>query len=191
MADTDYYVQDITQEWNQWDKSLQKLAGKVSLICSNCTFHWVQESDTAAQNMAKLLSNNNIIIMNILFFGDIYRSAGADTRAELKRRFRYPSEEQLIGQWVTAFRSAGLTRIDIKYRESHKILPVKMYNESNKLFVKWFKRYLTDSTGDEDMDQVIRELLYKERVRAVSEKSPNGEDQVKVNIQVWNFVVNK
>ncbi|CAG2119054.1 unnamed protein product, partial [Medioppia subpectinata] len=172
-------------------KSVQKLAGKVSLIFSNCSMHWVRESDTAAHNMAKLLSNNGIIVMNILYCGHIYRSLGSDRRAELERRLRYPTDQQMIGQWVTAFNSAGLTRIEIKYLKAKYIIPAKMYNETIQFSVNWFKRYLTDSTGDEDMDHVIRELLYKERVRAVSEKSPNGEDMIEINNQLWDFVVKK
>ncbi|CAG2120424.1 unnamed protein product [Medioppia subpectinata] len=192
MANTDYYVQDISQEWNQWDKSLQKLAGKVSVIFSNYALHWVPESEIAAQNMAKLLSNNGIIVIDILYCGDIYRNAGtADRRVELERRLRYPSEQEVIGQWVTAFKSAGLNRIDIKYWEPKSIYPVKVYDEFIQWPVNWFKRFLTDSTGDEDIDKVLRELILKDRARKMFEKSPNGEDLIEIKQELWNFVIKK
>ncbi|CAG2103941.1 unnamed protein product [Medioppia subpectinata] len=183
MANTDYYIQDITQEWKEWDKSLQKLAGKVSVIFSNFTLHWVRESETAAQNMSKLLSNNGIIVMNILYCGDIYRNAGTDDRrAQLERQLRYPSEQQLIGQWVTAFKSVGLNRIDIKYWEPKALFPVNVYNEIIQMYINWYKQFLTDSTGNEDMDTVLRELIIKYfETWKTSKILVNGKDLIEVN----------
>ncbi|CAG2105553.1 unnamed protein product [Medioppia subpectinata] len=55
MANTDYYIQDISQEWNQWDKSLQKLAGKVSVIFSNFTLHWFLTDSTGNEDIDNIL----------------------------------------------------------------------------------------------------------------------------------------
>ncbi|CAG2104156.1 unnamed protein product [Medioppia subpectinata] len=191
MANTDYYIQDITQEWNQWDKSLQKLAGKVSVIFSNFTLHWVRESDTAAQNMAKLLSNNGIIVMNILYCGDIYDTAGADKRAELERQLRYPSEQRVVGQWVTAFKSAGLTRINLKYWEPKCIFPANAFNEMIQLYINWYKQYLTDSTDEsnDDMNAVLQELIVKHfETRNMSKILLNGKHTIEFSRELWTFV---
>ncbi len=42
---------------------------------------------------------------------------------------KYPTEQKVIGRWVSAFKNAGLTKIDIKYWEPRSIYPQKYYFE--------------------------------------------------------------
>lgn len=129
IENTEYIVQDICADWILWDQNLKKLAGKVSVIFSNYTLHWVKNIERAAKNISKLLAINGMIVTDVLYCGDIYRNVTDDERKKLDQILKYPTEQEVIGRWISAFKNAGLSRIDVKYWEPKSIYPEKYYIE--------------------------------------------------------------
>jgi SAM-dependent methyltransferase len=140
IENTEYIVQDITNDWSLWDEKLKKLAGKVSVIFSNYCLHWINDIERAAINISHLLSNTGIILVDVLYCGDIYRNVSNEERKKFNEILKYPTEQKLIGRWVTAFKNAGLTKIDIKYWEPKSIYPQKYYFEG--IFSKNDKHFI-------------------------------------------------
>jgi SAM-dependent methyltransferase len=140
IENTEYIVQDITNDWSLWDEKLKKLAGKVSVIFSNYCLHWINDIERAAINISHLLSNTGIILVDVLYCGDIYRNVSNEERKKFNEILKYPTEQKLIGRWVTAFKNAGLTKIDIKYWEPKSIYPQKYYFEG--IFSKNHKNFI-------------------------------------------------
>jgi len=61
----EYITEDISKPWDQLNTTLKELEGKVSLIFSNRVLHWVEDKETAAKNIGKLLKIDGNILINI------------------------------------------------------------------------------------------------------------------------------
>ncbi|CAG2177613.1 unnamed protein product [Oppiella nova] len=192
LKNSEYYVQDIGADFDKWDQSLQKVSGKVSVIFSNYALHWVRDVETAAKNMSRLLSNTGIIVVDILYVGDIYRNVSVEQRAKYEQWLRYPSEQEVIGRWMSALKGAGLTQIDIKFWRPKCIYPEKVYDEFIQYPINWYKQYLKDNVDSGvNVDDLLKDLILKDRARKMSEKSPKGEDLIEIKQELWNFVIRK
>jgi len=129
IENIEYIVQDIGSDWTLWDQNLKSLAGKVSVIFSNYALHWISDIERVAKNFSQLLSHNGIVVVDVLYCGDIYRHLSDDQRKISEKMLKYPTEQQMIGRWVTAFKNAGLSQIQVKYWEPKSIYPEKYYIE--------------------------------------------------------------
>jgi SAM-dependent methyltransferase len=129
IENTEYIVQDISNDWDLWDEKLKKLAGKVSVIFSNYCLHWINDIERTAINISHLISNTGIIVVDVLYCGDIYRNVTNEERKKFNQILKYPTDQKVIGRWITAFKNAGLTKINIKYWEPKSIYPQKYYFE--------------------------------------------------------------
>ncbi|XP_054166837.1 malonyl-[acyl-carrier protein] O-methyltransferase-like [Oppia nitens] len=193
MENNKYYTQDVSRHWDDWDVELKRLAGKVSVIFSNYALHWVQNSETTANNFAKLLSSNGIVVFDFLNVGDIYRLISPELRTEYEQWLRYPTEQEIIGRWITDLKNVGLTNIEMKYWEPISIYPIKVYDEFINIPIKWFKQYLNDQKVPKNVsvDDILKELILKERGRIMAEKCPKGDDLIEIRQHLWEFVVKK
>ena len=129
IPNTEYYTQDISTPWDQWDDNLKKLKGKVSVIFSNYALHWIKDVEQTTRNFEKLLSVNGIIVMDILYVGNIYRFLSDEQKVKYEEWLTYPTEQQVIGRWMSALKGSGLTHIDVKYWEPKSVYPEKLYFE--------------------------------------------------------------
>lgn len=127
MPNTEYHCQDISADMSEWSEDLRQLCGKVSVIFSNYALHWVKDVERTAHNMARLLATGGQIVVDILYVGDIFHRLRPEERQQYEQWLSYPSEQQVIGRWVTAFKSAGLNHIELKYWKPTCIYPLKLY----------------------------------------------------------------
>jgi len=61
----EYITEDISKPWDQLNTTLKELEGKVSLIFSNRVLHWVEDKETAAKNISRLLRIDGDVLINI------------------------------------------------------------------------------------------------------------------------------
>ncbi len=137
LPQTEYLVQDIGTVWENVDEKLKKLYGKVSVVSSNFSLTWIKDKqiEIAAQNISNLLSDDGIVVLNIVYDGDIFKRLSPEEKTKIEKLVKYPTEHELIGKWFTSLKNVGLNRIDIQYWEPKVIVSEKLYIEGLKVFL--------------------------------------------------------
>lgn len=186
----DYLVQDFGTDWTQLDDKLKQLAGKVSLIFTNYALAWIWDKQSAANNMAKLLAPDGLLVANILYDGDIFEQLPKAERQKAFDLVAYPSEQEFIGGWVMALRNAGLNKLDIDYWEPKIVMPEKLYlDEYITIPMNWYKHYSKLINGqNQDIDKVLKKLIYEERCRRIDRESGDGQQQIEIINRLWQIV---
>lgn len=59
--------------------------------------------------------------------------------------------------------------------------------------INWYKFFMKSNanTNGVDVDQVLRELIIKERVKVLTEHTLKDQDLIELTIRLWNFVVKR
>ncbi|XP_054166839.1 uncharacterized protein LOC128964284 [Oppia nitens] len=186
----DYLVQDFGVQWDKLDSRVKQMAGKVTAIFTNYAMAWVWDKQCAAENIARLLAPDGIFVGNILYDGDIFQSLPESERLKAYELVPYPTEMEFMGGWLMALKNAGLTKIDVEYWEPKIIMSEKLYlDEYINIPMNWFKHY--SQVTNEDMDSLMKKLIYAERCRRIDQLSTDGMQQIEIINRLWQVVAQK
>ncbi len=101
----EYLIQDISQSWDELSLTLKELEGKVSLIFSNRVLHWVNDKETAATNMSKLLAKGGDICLNITEIPDLKPNLNDELKEKV---IDIPSIEEQFEFWEKSLMQKGI-----------------------------------------------------------------------------------
>jgi len=58
--------------------------------------------------------------------------------------------------------------------------------------INWYKHYSTAKNGlNEEVDRLLKQLIFRERCRKVEQRSANGEEQIEIINRLWQIIVLK
>ncbi len=101
----EYMTQDVSRSWDELSTTFKELEAKVSLIFSNRVLHWVEDKETAAKNISRLLSNGGKIYLNITAFDDVSQNLSE----ELREKFiKIPTIDEQFEIWRKILISVGI-----------------------------------------------------------------------------------
>jgi SAM-dependent methyltransferase len=101
----EYITQDISQSWDELNTTLKELEAKVSLIFSNRVLHWVEDKETAAKNISRLLSNGGKICLNITVPIDVRPNLSEQLREKF---IEIPTIDEQFEIWRKILISVGI-----------------------------------------------------------------------------------
>jgi hypothetical protein len=135
LSQTECIVQDIGTVWEKMDAKLKQLYGKVSVVSTNFSLTWIKDKgiETAAQNISNLLSDDGIVVLNIVY-DDIFKTLTQEKKTEIEKLLKYPTEQELIGKWLTSLKKVGLNKFHTQYWEPKTIVNEKLYIEGLKVY---------------------------------------------------------
>jgi hypothetical protein len=135
LSQTECIVQDIGTVWEKVDEKLKQLYGKVSVVSTNFSLTWIKDKgiETAAQNISNLLSDDGIVVLNIVY-DDIFKKLTQEKKTEIEKLLKYPTEQELIGKWLTSLKKVGLNKFHTQYLEPKTIVNEKLYIEGLKVY---------------------------------------------------------
>ncbi len=67
----EYMTQDISESWDELSTTFKELEAKVSLIFSNRVLHWIEDKETAAKNISRLLAIGGDVYINVSAIRDL------------------------------------------------------------------------------------------------------------------------
>ena len=132
-----FYVQNASADWNDgWSKELKQiLVGKVDAVFSNYALNWMIGFKGLANNLSKMLRSNGRLVGNLLYDGDILTKCDSDKeRAFIQEVLPYPSQQQLVSDFLFAFHQANFNRFEIDYFEDLSIFPEEFFKNSKNIF---------------------------------------------------------
>ena len=100
----EYEIQDLSVEWDQFRSDLKRqLEGKVELIFSNFTLHFIPNKRQLLEVISRLLAPNGIIHANFIVISDLNKKLPINDRKP-----EYLSVDQQIDIWRESIVDNGL-----------------------------------------------------------------------------------
>ncbi|XP_054166836.1 trans-aconitate 2-methyltransferase-like [Oppia nitens] len=192
-SNIDYLVQDIQRDWLDFNTELKDLKGKVSVITSNFALTWIHDIKTTAENLSHLISDDGLLVLNIVYDGDIYDRLEPNERLLAEKCLKYPTEEEMIGKWITCLKKSGFKQIDITYWEPKSIFNEKLYFEEYlNIPMNWYKSYAKHSNGiTMEMNELLKRLLIEDRCKPLNVNYSDGQNMIEVTNYIWQIIATK
>ncbi len=216
-SQTECIIQDIGTVWENVDEKLKQFYDRVSVVSTNFSLTWIKDKgiETAAQNISNLLSDDGIVVLNIVY-DDIFKRLTQEKKTEIEELLKYPTEQGLIGKWLTSLKKVGLNKFHTQYWEPKTLVNEELYIEGLKVYpfyiqkflqlyrknflfteyvnlaINWYKScFNINNDSNPDLDQQLKRLLIENSGKKFDLISGNDENQIEVTNYIWQIVAQK
>ena len=113
----EYIVQDFGQDWHEFNSALKQIEGKVSLIFSNITLHWIDNKENVGKSFQKLLSKDGLVYVNVYAIQGFNKHLDEEQVKYNERLIKIPSFEEQMKIWESILTLNGINVQSIKISE--------------------------------------------------------------------------
>ena len=113
----DYFLTDLSGEWNAIHPTIINLQSKVTMVFSNMVIFLIKEKSMFASNLKRLLKENGRAFFAFPTFPSLLAKLSAEEKQFYEQYVKVPEGEQQLKVWTDIFEAKGF-RIEHKEVEN-------------------------------------------------------------------------